>query len=250
MELAFEHTGSGPGLILVHGITERGESWRPLVEPLAQHYEVLSVDLRGHGQSRAEPPYDPLTLAADVHETAVSRGLGDAPYLVGHSLGGVVVTAYAAAFPVSAVVNVDQPLRLAAFQQSLAPLAPMLRGTPEEFLAAIDVVFSMMIGPLEADEVARLGTIRRADQDVVMSIWSSVLDSTPEELDAQVDALAGAVHAPYLSLHGIDPGPEYSVWLLERIRHATFEVWPDHGHYPHLADPTGFVDRVRSFDPR
>lgn len=249
MELAFEHTGSGRGLILVHGITERGETWRPLVEPLAQHYEVLAVDLRGHGASPSSPPFDPLTLASDVHDTAVARGLDADPLVVGHSLGGVVATAYAAAFPTRAVINVDQPLRLAAFQESLAPLAPMLRGTPEEFQTAIDVIFSMMVGPLDADEAARVAALRRADQSVVMSIWSTVLDSTPDELDAQVDQLAGAVRTPYLSLHGIDPGPEYSVWLLERIRHATFEVWPDHGHYPHLADPTAFHDRVRSFDP-
>lgn len=249
MELAFEHTGTGRSLILVHGITERGETWRPLVEPLAQHYEVLAVDLRGHGASASDAPFDPLTLATDVHDTAVARGLDTDPLVVGHSLGGVVATAYAAAFPTRAVVNVDQPLHLAGFQSSLAPLAPMLRGSADEFQTAIDVIFSMMVGPLESTEAARVAALRRADQAVVMSIWSSVLDSTPEELDAQVDQLAGAVRVPYLSLHGIDPGPDYGPWLLERIRHATIEVWPDHGHYPHLADPTAFLDRVRSFDP-
>lgn len=250
MELAFERTGSGPPLVLVHGITERAESWRPLIAPLTEHYEVLAVDLRGHGSSPAEQPYDPMTLASDVHDTAVAQGLDEAPYLVGHSLGGVVVSAYAAAFPTCAVVNVDQPLRLVAFQDSLAPIAPLLRGTPEEFASAIEMVFSMMVGPLPDDEAARLAGIRHGVQDVVMSIWATVLDSTPEELDAQIDALAGGIRTPYLSLHGIDPGPEYGAWLAERIPQVVLEVWPDHGHYPHLLDQDRFLDRVRAFDPR
>jgi pimeloyl-ACP methyl ester carboxylesterase len=84
---------------------------------------------------------------------------------------------------------------------------------------------------------------------VVLGIWGTVFDSTPDELDAQVDALVGGITVPYLALHGIDPGDEYGAWLTGAIASAQFEVWPDVGHYPHLVHPDRFLDRVASFDP-
>jgi pimeloyl-ACP methyl ester carboxylesterase len=253
MELAHEITGTGPTLVAVHGITESRETWRPLLPRLAERWRVLAVDLRGHGRSPAADPYDPLTLATDVHDTVVAAGFdGDGPdaaCLVGHSLGGVVVSAYAALFPSRAVVNVDQSLRLSGFKEVLGQLEPMLRGDPATFQAAIDAVFSSMAGPLPPDEVVRVSALRRADQQVVLGVWATVFASTADELDAQVDGIVGAIRTPYLALHGSDPGPDYGQWLCTAVSSATFEVWPDHGHYPHLVDPTRFVERIAAFDP-
>ena len=52
---------------------------------------MLAVDLRGHGASAHEPPYDPQHYAQDVAETIAAAGWID-PLVVGHSLGGVVTT--------------------------------------------------------------------------------------------------------------------------------------------------------------
>src|SRR5215203_5233032 len=167
MHLAHERTGSGPALILIHGITERHESWRPLIGPLAEQYEVVAVDLRGHGDSPTGDPYDPVTLATDVHETVTALGLVN-PLVIGHSLGGVVASAYAAVARPRAVINVDQPLRLAAFKDALGQLEPMLRGDEASFRTAMDMIFESMWGPLPAAEIARIGALRDARQDVVL----------------------------------------------------------------------------------
>jgi pimeloyl-ACP methyl ester carboxylesterase len=82
----------------------------------------------------------------------------------------------------------------------------------------------------------------------VLGIWGTVLDSSVDDLDATVDGLASAVKVPYLALHGIDPGPEYAAWLNARIPTSMVEVWPDHGHYPHLVDPDRFVARLKQFE--
>jgi pimeloyl-ACP methyl ester carboxylesterase len=251
MELAHDVVGEGPPMVLVHGITESRESWRPLMPALAGSWRVLAVDLRGHGSSPRGDAYDPLTLAADVHETARGVFAADAtsPLVVGHSLGGVVATAYAAAFPTRGAVNVDQPLRLAAFQEGLRQLEPLLRGDAASFRRAVSAVFDSMAGPLPEHERMRIEALRAPDQDVVLSIWTPVLESSIAELDAQVDALASAVSVPYLSLHGIDPGDEAGEWLRARIPTAVVEVWADHGHYPHLVAPDLFLTRLRAFDP-
>ena len=249
MELANERHGTGHPLVLVHGITECGASWGRVAEALAQHYDVLNVDLRGHGQSPKGDTYDALSMAADVVATWTAAGM-DAPLLVGHSLGGVVVTAASVIGAPCAVVDVDQPLRLAAFKDGLGQLEPMLRGSPEQFAAAIEMVFAALHGQLSADEVSRIGALRAPNQEVVMGVWASVLESTSEELDATVAALLGEVTVQFLSLHGIDPGSDYASWLTGLMPTATVEVWADHGHYPHLVDSARFVQRVLDFDPR
>lgn len=249
MLLAHDRVGAGPALILVHGITESRRAWDPLVAALAATYDVLAVDLRGHGESAPGAAYDPIALATDVAETAAAAGLVE-PLVVGHSLGGFVATAFAAVARPRAVVNVDQPLRLAAFKAQLGQLEPMLRGEPAGFQAAMAMVFQMLHGPLPPAEVARLTALRRPEQAVVLGVWGTVFDSTPEELDATVAALAAAVAVPYLSLHGADPGEPYSAWLRGHVPTATVEVWPEHGHYPHLLEPARFVERLVAFDRR
>ena len=66
VEIAYERAGSGPPLVLVHGITENHHSWDPLVADLARSFDVVAVDLRGHGASSVVPPFDFLTFADDI----------------------------------------------------------------------------------------------------------------------------------------------------------------------------------------
>lgn len=240
--------GAGPALVLVHGITEQRAAWGGLAEAFAaQGYAVTALDLRGHGASSRTAPYDLATLAADLGAVLAELRTADA-LLVGHSLGGAVVSAYAAAGPCRAVVNVDQPLRLAGFQDALRQVEPLLRGTNDEFQAAIAAIFGAMAGPLAGSERERIDAARRAEQDVVLGVWDAVLTSSAEELDALVDGVVGAIDVPYLALHGIDPGPEYGQWLTSKLPAASYEVWPDLGHYPHLIEPARFVERVVAFD--
>jgi len=162
-------------------------------------------------------------------------------------MGGVVVTAYASLFPVRAVVNVDQPLALVAMQAQIQQAAPVLRGDGlTEFLGAM---FGQMSGGLDPAEAARLSALRQTNREAVLGMWSPLLDLDPEQLDALVKEVATLPPGtPYLSLHGLDPGPDYAAWLNTLIPGATVEVWNDvPTHYPHLVDPARFVSRVREF---
>ncbi|MEO6571288.1 MAG: alpha/beta hydrolase, partial [Ilumatobacteraceae bacterium] len=206
-----------------------------------------AIDLRGHGASSHAAPYDMATMAGDVGTVLEVEGISDA-LLVGHSLGGAVVSAYAAGGSCRGVVNVDQPLALSGFQDALGQLRPMLQGDAASFRGAIGAMFDQMSGALVGSQRQRVDAIRSPDQGVVLGIWEMLFDSSAEELDATVDAMSGAITVPYLSVHGIDPGPGYPAWLTERIPTALVEVWPDLGHYPHLVEQQRFVDRVIEFD--
>jgi pimeloyl-ACP methyl ester carboxylesterase len=239
--IAYDDQGEGDPLVLLHGITESSVAWDPLVAPLAERHRVVRVDLRGHGASTAGDSQALDRLAADV--AAVVDALGIArPAVLGHSLGGFVGTVLAAARPVRAVVNVDQPLALAAFKVALAPIEPMLRA--DSFEAVIGGMFAEYTAALPDDERARLTALRTPDQAVVLGIWDPVLTQSVEELDALVRELVGGIDVPYLAIHGEDPGDEYRAWLAGVVPTAHVEVWPDSGHYPHLAHPDRFVARV------
>jgi pimeloyl-ACP methyl ester carboxylesterase len=172
------------------------------------------------------------------------------PHLVGHSLGGAVVSAVGAVAPVASVVDVDQSLRLGGFKDGLTPVEGMLRD-PETFPAVIDGLFAELAGPLIAPEAMQaVDDGRRPDQTVVLGVWDLIFSRSAEEIDGVVEqALAGYAGKgiPYLSLFGIDPGPDYADWLRSHIDGAEVELWADHGHYPHLVDPDRFVERLQRF---
>ena len=66
VEIAYDVTGTGPPVVLVHGITECRRAWDPLVPDLAVDHTVIAVDVRGHGQSARAASYDSEAMAADV----------------------------------------------------------------------------------------------------------------------------------------------------------------------------------------
>ena len=245
--LAHETAGAGDPLVLLHGITECRRTWEPLVPALAAAHTVLLVDLPGHGESGPAPAYDPVTMAGEVAAVVAEVGL-DPPIVVGHSLGGMVATAYAAFHPCRGVLNVDQPLSLAGFQSALREVEPALRGDEATFEAALDAIFESMLGDLRGPAADRVQSCRRPDQDLVLAIWDPVLTSPSADLEALVAALGSQVTVPYLSLHGIDPGDQYTDWLAGVIPHAVVEVWPEVGHYPHLVLPARFAERLTAFE--
>ena len=248
--IEYEETGSGDGppIVLVHGITENRHSWDPIVERLSGDRRVISLDLRGHGESGTAERYDLESMAGDVAAVAMVTE-AERPHLVGHSLGGAVVSATGANYPVTSVVNVDQSLQLGAFKEQLVSVEQQLRD-PDAFPLVIDGLFEAMSGDRMGDEQRRVNELRRADQDVVLGVWQMLLTMPAEQIDGVVEeALAGyrGDPVPYLALFGIDPGEGYADWLATSVVGAQTEVWADHGHYPHLVDPDRFVDRLREF---
>ncbi len=76
-----------PTLVCLHGVTTHGRRFRKLAEERwADRFHVLAPDLRGHGESGYEPPWDIETHVADLIET-----VGEAGTWVGHSFGGRLV---------------------------------------------------------------------------------------------------------------------------------------------------------------
>ena len=108
--LAFEDRGAGkPAFIFVHGTACNRSFFAPQAEHFARRHRVVSVDLRGHGESdKPHAAYPIAAYADDIAHIIDQFGLGKC-VAVGHSLGGLVVLQLAAAHPgcIAAIVMVD-----------------------------------------------------------------------------------------------------------------------------------------------
>ncbi len=96
---AYVKAGSGPALLLIHGIGDSSDSWRPVFEELVKHYTVIAPDLLGHG--RSEKPRADYSVAgfANGMRDLLSVLEVDRVTVVGHSLGGGVAAQFAYQFP-------------------------------------------------------------------------------------------------------------------------------------------------------
>jgi pimeloyl-ACP methyl ester carboxylesterase len=87
-------------LVLVHGFSASLHAWEPWVERLSGQYRIVSLDLPGHGLTRAPDDYDPSTAASVAVVDQLTRRLGAERFvLAGNSMGGGVAWNYALAHP-------------------------------------------------------------------------------------------------------------------------------------------------------
>jgi pimeloyl-ACP methyl ester carboxylesterase len=103
--LAYTRAGTGPPLVLLHGIGLSRRSWEPVLPDLAARFDVIAVDLPGFGDSAPLPPRTeptPAALAASVAGFLDELGVTE-PHLAGNSLGGWVALELAAIRPVASV---------------------------------------------------------------------------------------------------------------------------------------------------
>jgi pimeloyl-ACP methyl ester carboxylesterase len=130
VRLYAEELGTGPTVLLLHGLGGSGYTWRYMVTALARHHRVIALDLKGFG--RSDKPYDQhyaaLDQAAYVRAFMEQRGLRGIT-VVGHSFGGAVAMALALDLNrhgrdrINRLVLMDTP----ALPQTLSPTVRLLR---------------------------------------------------------------------------------------------------------------------------
>jgi pimeloyl-ACP methyl ester carboxylesterase len=98
-DVAYRQAGSGPLIVMIHGIAGSSGTWVPVMPLLAEHFTVIAPDLLGHGES-AKPRGD---YSLGAYASGIRDLLGvlghDRATVVGHSLGGGVAMQFAYQFP-------------------------------------------------------------------------------------------------------------------------------------------------------
>jgi pimeloyl-ACP methyl ester carboxylesterase len=96
---AFRIAGSGPAILLIHGIADNSTTWETVQAKLAQRFTVIAPDLLGHGQSdKPRADYSVAAYANGMRDLLSVLGI-DRVTVVGHSLGGGVAMQFAYQFP-------------------------------------------------------------------------------------------------------------------------------------------------------
>ncbi|WP_223166751.1 alpha/beta fold hydrolase [Nonomuraea sp. SYSU D8015] len=151
-----DHGGDGPPVLLLHGLGATLDAWQEVAPPLTGAYRVVAMDLRGHGLS-GDAPWEWDAVLDDIEAVADRLGLG-APAIVGHSLGGMLATVWAARHPeCPAVVNLDG---LRSAENEPANYPGMDPAQVETELAQLKAVFdaqeAAMARPLPPEQAAAL----------------------------------------------------------------------------------------------
>ncbi len=111
--LAYEESGSGPAVLLVHGMAAGRAAWAPLAAALSRHARVVAYDRRGYGASGAPEPYERTTVAEQAEDAvALLHALDAAPAVAcGADIGALVVLDLLLRHPrtLRAAVLVDAP---------------------------------------------------------------------------------------------------------------------------------------------
>jgi lipase len=184
-----------PPVVCLHGVAGHGGRFEQLAnERWAARFHVLAPDLRGHGRSGWDPPYDFAAYVADLVETVDGLGL-EQPDWVGHSFGGRLILELAARHP--------ERIRRAVL------LDPAIHVLPDvaEWVASTELAESTWVWPsveawMSAREDAGGIDVARAVADVRAQV-EALPDGRVRRLSAQ-----DAVVSVYRELATEPPPPE------------------------------------------
>jgi pimeloyl-ACP methyl ester carboxylesterase len=189
---------SGPPLVLLHGITQRWQTFLPVLPFLTPSWQTYAVDFRGHGKSgrAGRGQYRGEDYSADVIAFLEQR-VGKPAVLLGHSLGGMVSLYLAAQRPelVRAVILGDCILRFQDLERTLYPslfqqvVCYLQRNVSVQELAA-------MLAATEVESPqfgrVRVGALPGMDAAYLRAWALSLKQLDPEALNMTLDGRAAA----------------------------------------------------------
>jgi pimeloyl-ACP methyl ester carboxylesterase len=267
---AFRMEGSGPALLLLHGLGCDHTTWDPVLDSLAKRYTVVAPDLLGHGRSdKPRADYSVGGYANGMRDLISVLGI-DKVTVVGHSLGGGVAMQFAYQYP-----ERTERLVLVAPGGFGPEVTPLIRAITTPGFHQVTGVLTLPglrhIGATGLRVLARSPLRKARDLDEVARIFESFADSRTRAairhvVRAVVDwkgQIVTMTDRAYLTEHM----PICMIWgdddMVIPTRHAltagavapkaAVEIIPNAGHFPHKDHPQRFVkllnDFVRSHPP-
>lgn len=98
MKLFYRSYGSGPPLIILHGLYGSSDNWVTIAKKLSGDFTVILPDQRNHGQSPHNPVHTYSSMSDDLYELVTDLKIGKF-FLAGHSMGGKSAIAFALRWP-------------------------------------------------------------------------------------------------------------------------------------------------------
>lgn len=266
-----DYGGTGPLMLLLHGLEGSYLNWLGVAPAFAEHYHVVAPDLAGFGLT---PPHERGAGVEANAELALDlvRTYGNGPaILVGNSMGGLISLIAAVEEPglVSTLVLVDPalpPPRILTTDPEVlvklaGPLVPVLgpqlikayqvSHSPEEH-ARESLVFVTANPDTVSDEQQaasqEMVRLRRQMDWAVPSMTEGIRTLSKYVLSRKrYQKLIHRVCAPTLIIHGTEDrlvALEAAEWAVAERPDWTLHVWDGIGHVPMMEDPERFTSEV------
>jgi len=262
--VAYRQAGSGPVIVLIHGITSDSTNWGRVMPYLARRFTVLAPDLAGHGAS-AKPrgDYSLGAHASGLRDLLAALGHDRATF-VGHSLGGGIAMQLSYQFPelCERLVLVDSGGL--GRELNLVLRAATLPGS-EYVIPALAATRLLEAGRFGAGLRGRVGL--RLGTDIEEMARGHATPSDPGARAAFIHTLRAVVepggqrvqasnrlylarHVPFMLIWGeqdrIIP-VSHGLATHELMPSSRLEVFPRSGHFPQLDEPERFIDVLADF---
>jgi pimeloyl-ACP methyl ester carboxylesterase len=256
--------GSGPPVVLIHGMVNSSRHWENVALRLAHDYTVIAPDLIGHGDS-ATPrgDYSLGAHAASIRDLLTAIGI-DRATIVGHSLGGGVAMQFFYQFP-----QRTERLALVSSGGLGGEVSPMLRSAAVPGASAL---LSLAAHPRLVTALAAAGTrlrergsgagvplqaVARAlrplerpgAREAFLQTLRAVIDVKGQRVSAR-DRLYLLESMPTLVVWGERDNTiplEHGLETHRAVPHSHFRTLPRAAHFPHLEDPEGLAAVLREF---
>jgi 3-oxoadipate enol-lactonase len=250
-EIAYEVSGSGPALLLLHAFPLGLFMWDAQAEALAPTHRVLRFDVRGFGGSAAGR--GPLTMESIADDGAALLDLlGIEKAVVGGcSMGGYAALAFVRRHPQRLAALVLQDTRAGAdtseakANRAALAMKVLAEGAP----AAAEAFLPKLVGE----------TTHRERPDLVASLRQRILAASPQGIANALHGLASradsretlpTIDVPTLVLVGAEDvltSPPEAATMAAAIRRARLDVIPAAGHLANLENPAAVNAALRAF---
>ncbi len=262
--IAYTYAGSGPALLLVHGLGGTRHTWDAVIPLLARMFTVIAPDLPGHGDSDAPfGDYTPGAQASAVRDLVVGLGLGSVS-LAGHSLGGGTVMQFAYQYPErterlvlissgglgSEVTPLLRAATLPGAEAVISGISLLPRALTRPALEALSFVPSLMspqdVAPL-ADTLVSMGSQR--NRHTFVRTARTVLNWHGQRVSA-AGTLGALADIPLLIAWGTDDRaipPEHQKRVAHRLPTALTCEIAHAGHFPQETSPDILAKAMISF---
>jgi pimeloyl-ACP methyl ester carboxylesterase len=267
---AYVKVGSGPALLLLHGLGCTHRTWLPVIDSLARRYTVIAPDLLGHGESdKPRGDYSIGAFANGMRDLLTVLEI-DKVTVVGHSFGGGVAMQFAYQFPERTERMVLVGSGGLGPEVSAAVRAITTTGF-YQVMGALTLPGVRHVGTAGLRALSRTGLKEFRDFDEVAEIYQSFRDPAARaairhvvravvDWQGQIVSMADRAYLteamPMCVVWGADDRVipvSHAARAAELAPGARVEVIANAGHFPHKDDPERFVrildDFVRTTRP-
>jgi pimeloyl-ACP methyl ester carboxylesterase len=263
---AFRIGGSGPAVLLIHGVGDNSTTWETVHAQLAQRFTVIAPDLLGHGESdKPRADYSLAAFANGMRDLLAVLGI-DRVTIVGHSLGGGIAMQFAYQYPhmVERIVlvssggvtkDVSPALRLAAMPVGSEALAVLRVPGALSALQLVGRVVEKKLGSTKfgRDVPDALRLFEGLQKPGALSAFARTLRSVVDgrgQFVTMLDRCYLMQSIPLQIIWGEDDlviPVSHARIAHEAVPGSRLEIFENSGHMPFHDHPARFVEVIERF---